>query len=76
MERAAKTKNIGSESQIQNLTDVLGQMEEAKNNQWERCGCIVKCGRLKRRSEANVQESSTIVGGKIDTSRPTRRRYS
>ena len=31
---------------------------------------------MKRRSEANVQESPTNIGVIIDTSRPTRRRYS
>ena len=31
---------------------------------------------MKRRSEANAQESPTIVGGKTDISRPASRRYS
>ena len=76
MERATTTIKIGPESQTQRLTDAIGQMQEAKSNQWERCGCIVKCGRLKRRSEAKLQESPAIVGKEIDTSRPPRRRYS
>ena len=70
MERATTRIKTGPESQTQSLKDALGQMEETKNNQWERSGCIVKCGRLKRRSETKVQESPTIVGEKIDTSRP------
>ena len=58
------------------LTDETGQMEEAKTNHWERCGCTVKCGRLKRRNEANVHVSPTNTGASIDTSRQKMRRYS
>ena len=58
------------------VTDAIGEMEEAQKHQWESCGCTVKCGRLKRCSEANVQESPSNTGVIIDTRRQTRRRYS
>ena len=40
-----KTIIIGPENRTQMLADAIGQIEEAKRNQWERYGCTVKCGR-------------------------------
>ena len=37
-------------------TELEVQKEEANINQWERCGCTSKCGRLKRRNVPNGQE--------------------
>ena len=56
-------------------SDALLQIEEAIAKEWGKCGCTLKCTRVKR-SEESIHKSPVSKEADIGIGKVTKRRYS